>query len=59
MRIGIDIDDTMTFIKDDLEQAAILYDISIGNSGKFLNDNYMLVNALIGIKNNIITLWEQ
>lgn len=40
MRIGIDIDDTMTFIKDDLEQAAILYDKSIGNSGKFLNDSY-------------------
>ena len=40
MRIGIDIDDTMTFIKDDLLEAAINYDKSLGNSGKFLNDNY-------------------
>jgi len=40
MRIGIDIDDTITFIKDDLEEAAINYDKSLGNSGKFLNDNY-------------------
>lgn len=40
MRIGIDIDDTMTFIKDDLEEAAINYDKSLGNSGKVLNDNY-------------------
>ncbi len=40
MRIGIDIDDTMTFIKDDLEKAAILYDKSLGNSGKFLKDDY-------------------
>ena len=40
MRIGIDIDDTMTFIKDDLLESAINYDKSLGNSGKFLNDNY-------------------
>ena len=40
MRIGIDIDDTMTFIKDDLDEAAINYDKSLGNSGEFLNDNY-------------------
>lgn len=42
MRIGIDIDDTMTFIKDDLEKAAILYDKLLGNSGEFLNNEYYL-----------------
>ena len=42
MKIGIDIDDTMTFIKKDLEKAAILYDKSLGNNGKFLNNNYYL-----------------
>ena len=40
MRIGIDIDDTMTFIKDDLLEAGINYDKSLGNSGIPLNDNY-------------------
>jgi len=33
---------TMTFIKEDLEKAAILYDKSLGNSGKFLNNDYYL-----------------
>lgn len=42
VKIGIDIDDTMTFIKEDLEKAAILYDKSLGNSGKFLNNDYYL-----------------
>lgn len=32
----------MTFIKKDLEKAAILYDKSLGNSGKFLNNEYYL-----------------
>lgn len=40
MRIGIDIDDTMTFIKDDLQEAAINYDKSLGNSGIPKNNNY-------------------
>lgn len=42
MRIGIDIDDTMTFIKDDLLKAAIEYDKSLGNDGTFLNDDYYI-----------------
>lgn len=40
MKIGIDIDDTMTFIKEDLEHAAIDFDKSLGNSGEFLYDSY-------------------
>lgn len=42
MRIGIDIDDTMTFIKDDLLKAACEYDKRLGNSGVPLNDNYYI-----------------
>lgn len=42
MRIGIDIDDTMTFIKDDFINEAIKYDISLGNNGEYKNDNYFI-----------------
>lgn len=42
MKIGIDIDDTMTFIKDDLFEAACIYDKSLGNSGKPVYDNYYI-----------------
>lgn len=40
MRIGIDIDDTMTFIKDDLLKAGINYDKSLGNNGIPVRDSY-------------------
>lgn len=41
MRIGIDIDDTMNFIKDDLEEAIINCDKSLKISSKFLNDRLL------------------
>ena len=40
MNIGIDIDDTMTDLGDQMLAEAIKYDISLGNSGKILNDSY-------------------
>lgn len=42
MRIGIDIDDTMTFIKDDLLEAACLYDKTLGNTGIPVEDHYYI-----------------
>ena len=42
MRIGIDIDDTMTFIKDDLLEAACLYDKTLGNNGIPVEDHYYI-----------------
>ena len=42
MRIGIDIDDTMTFIKDDLLKAACLYDKTLGNTGIPVEDRYYI-----------------
>ena len=40
MNIGIDIDDTMTDLGDQMLKEAIKYDISLGNSGEFINDSY-------------------
>ncbi len=40
MNIGIDIDDTMTDLGDQMLKEAIKYDISLGNSGEILNDSY-------------------
>ena len=42
INIGIDIDDTMTFIQDDLLKYACQYDKELGNSGKPVNDNYFI-----------------
>ena len=40
MRIGIDIDDTMTNIRDDLIKAAIKYDKFLGGSGNYNYSSY-------------------
>lgn len=44
MRIGIDIDDTMTDILEDFKKEAIKYDIKLGNSGNFLYKSYNIEN---------------